>query len=115
MDPAIFYRESPDPDLKAVITKLAFLRRVLHGLTGKKFEVLHTDHQTFAFLRQNPDQTVITAVNSSDGELPIELKMPFPEGTVTDRLNSGKEYQVTGGILRISLSPCWGAILVRET
>jgi glycosidase len=115
MDPDRFSRESPEPHLKRVITKLASLRKELPGLAGNKFKVLHTDHRTFAFQRTAPDQSVITAVNSSGEEALLEVKMPFTEGTVTDRLNGGKEYRVTGGILRISLSSCWGAVLVRET
>ena len=107
------HRPCPDPDLARTIARLARIRRNSPVLKYGDYRQLLVAHEQLAFLRQTPDESVITVLNATDKRVRVEFPSPFPKGArLMDLLNPGDEFQVRGDVVEIpEVYPHWARIL----
>jgi hypothetical protein len=110
---------SPDLELYAHFRHLIGLRRAYGALRGAGMQVVLADdaHRLLAYVRADGPQTAVVALNT--GALPQTAVIPvaahLAEGAVlTDVLNLGGAYTVTGGTLAVPLSGRSGAVLIGD-
>jgi glycosidase len=105
--------DAPQPDLPAVIARLAGLRRDFLSLRQGDYGELAVGPDHLVFSRATPGELVVVAVSASDR--PLDLAVTLPErvnGRLVDRLNPGEEFVVKDGRTTLTpLWPCWARIM----
>ncbi len=111
LDLAALLHSSPQPELAAVIAKLAQVRRETPALRYGDYTQLHVAPEQFAFIRQCEGSAALAAVNASGKPITLDLPAPLADGArLTDALN-GDAFTVKGGRVKMELPPNWGRIL----
>jgi cyclomaltodextrinase / maltogenic alpha-amylase / neopullulanase len=106
LDLAQVSRESNHPDLVKTIARLAHIRRNSPALCTGDYHQILVNHQQFVFSRQNSQDWVIVAINASNREEPIELRIQARDGAqLIDLLNKGDHFEVKNG--KVLLKPVW--------
>ncbi len=113
LDLDLLRSDSPQPDLPAVITRLARIRLDTPALRYGDYNELFVAHEQFAFSRNMDDEIVIVLLNAASIDASFDIPVSLPDGTqLMDVLNAGDEFHVDGGRLRAeNVAPCWGRIL----
>jgi len=103
---------APQPDLEAVIRRLARIRQEREALKSGVYRQLSVAHEQFAFLRQTSDEAAVILLNASDKPVKLNVDLPLPDGVLTDQLEEGSSFQVDNGRLAaVEVPPQWGRIL----
>ena len=109
-------REAPQPDLPAVLQKLAHTRQSSAALRYGDYRQLQVSHRQLAFSRQAAGETAIVLVNSADVPAPFEFPAALAEGAeLRDVLNNGEIFRVEKGRLKVDpVHPHWARILAAK-
>jgi glycosidase len=106
---------APQPELPAVIARLAQLRKSERILQDGGYAQVFVAHEQFAFLRSFENKHLVVALNSSSAAVPLRLPLPCPAARAVDILNDGESFPVVNGMLEIdSLPPCWARVMRLE-
>lgn len=73
------------------------------------------DKDFYAYARRDSAGYALVVVNhnNSDQELELSVKDIIPDGTVLDdKMNTGKQYTVENGMIKVSVGAKWGNLLV---
>ena len=99
----------PQPDLPAVIQRLAGIRKDSRALRYGDYRQLYVSHQQLAFLRQAESETVVVLLNASEAPARFDIPLPLADGTqLEDVLNNGETFRVEQGRLQVDpVHPCW--------
>ena len=98
-----------DRSLLALYRTLGSLRADRESLQSGDIRYLRADGGSLVFTRTAGSETTLTALNSSD--TPLELQLPWIGRTATDAV-SGRSVPISGGLLHLRLPPCGGTILI---
>lgn len=104
----------PHPDLAGAIRRLARLRAHNPALRRGDYQQLHVSAEQFAFLRGDPEQQVVVAVNAAVDAAELNLRLPVREGWLEDVLNPGERFPIQGGEVHLPIAPVWGRILAHK-
>jgi glycosidase len=86
---------SPQPDLPAVLARLASIRLSAPALRYGDYRELFVAPEQLAFSRSSGDQTVIVLLNAAAVESAFDLRIALPDGTrFVDLLNPADEFRV---------------------
>jgi glycosidase len=105
-------QNSPQPDLRPAIQKLAWIRRQSPALINGDFRKLSVAAEQLAFQRRCPEETIIVLINAS--ETPASLRLALPDcsgGAFEDMLNPGRQFRVENKTLTVDVDPGWARIL----
>ena len=104
---------SPQPELPAVLARLASIRLASSALRYGDYKELFVASEQFAFSRHMDHETVIVLLNAAETDVPFDIPVSLPDGTcLVDLLNPGDELRVDVGRLRVEkVHACWGRIL----
>ena len=108
LDLAESSRMAQQPELAAVIRRLAALRRSSSTLQRGSYRQVLVQHEQLAFLRQSGDESLLVAVNSDSQPASIACQL---SGRWEDVLNPGEEFNATGTSLKLEIPAFWGRIL----
>ena len=109
--------DSPQPDLGAVVARLARIRLETPALRDGDYNELAVAPQQFAFSRSAQNEIVIVLLNAASTSARFDIPVSLSPGTrLVDLLNPGDEFQVQAGRLRVEqVWPCWARILRAQT
>ena len=109
-------REAPQPDLPAVLARLAHIRSASAALRYGDYRQLQLSQRQLAFARQADAETAIVLVNAADAPAPFEFPVPLADGTeLRDALNKGETFRAEKGKLKVDpVHPHWARILVTK-
>ena len=109
-------RTSPHPDLPAVVSKLAAIRRGTAALRYGDYRQLFVSHEQLAFARRWEDDHVIVLLNAAAEPVPFDLTLPGDgDGRLVDLLNPGETFPVARGQVHVdAVYPHWARILARR-
>jgi len=89
-------------DLLNRIQRLAHLRKSLPALRQGGYRQLAVQSQQLAFSRELGGEVVIAVFNAADEGIPMELQVPYPNGTqFVDRWNQDEVFGVVDGKIRL--------------
>ena len=89
-------------DLLNRIQKLAHLRKSLPALRQGGYRQLAVQPQQLAFSRELGGEVVIAVFNAADDGIPMELRVPYPNGTqFVDRWNQDEVFGVVDGKIHL--------------
>lgn len=84
--------------------------------TGEYIDVAYDKEKDFyAYARRDESGYALVVINHSKNDLELDLPMTgvIPDGvTLDDQMNTGKQYTVQGGTIKVSVGTKWGALLV---
>jgi glycosidase len=107
-----------DTELRAFYRSLATLRRGHEALRSGDLRFLETDDQAgvLAFGRRTDAEAVITVLNLSETERPIEIEVGgyLPDGLAITDVLGGEPATWADGVLRLTLAPRGIAVLLSE-
>lgn len=103
-------RHAPQPQLAAVLSRLAALRRTCPALQGGDYQQILVQPEQLAFLRHTPGETVLVAVNSSAHSAAMVCPL---SGQWEDLLNPGEGFTAPEDELTFGVPACWGRVLRR--
>ncbi len=96
-------------DLLNRIQKLAHLRKSLPALRLGGYRQLAVQPQQLAFSRELDGEVVIAVFNAADEGIPMELRVPYPNGTqFVDRWNQDEVFGVADGKICMDAVPPYG-------
>ena len=98
-----------DAALLALYRRLGQLRRGRTSLQSGSIAYLAAEGGVLAILRQSGAERTLTALNA--GDTPAELALPWAD-TVARSALDGQEFFVPDGVLRLTLPPVSGMILI---
>lgn len=98
-----------DAALLALYRRLGQLRRGRTSLQSGSIAYLAAEGGVLAILRQSGAERTLTALNA--GDTPAELALPWAD-TVARSVLDGQEFFVPDGVLRLTLPPVSGMILI---
>ena len=98
-----------DAALLALYRRLGQLRRGRTSLQSGSIAYLAAEGGVLAILRQSGAERTLTALNA--GDTPAELALPWAD-TVARSAIDGQEFFVPDGVLRLTLPPVSGMILI---
>ena len=98
-----------DAALLALYRRLGQLRRGRMSLQSGSIAYLAAEGGVLAILRQSGAERTLTALNA--GDTPAELALPWAD-TVARSALDGQEFFVPDGVLRLTLPPVSGMILI---
>ena len=98
-----------DAALLALYRRLGQLRRGRTSLQSGSIAYLAAEGGVLAILRQSGAERTLTALNA--GDTPAELALPWAD-TVAHSALDGQEFFVPDGVLRLTLPPVSGMILI---
>ena len=98
-----------DAALLALYRRLGQLRRGRPSLQSGSIAYLAAEGGVLAILRQSGAERTLTALN--EGDTPAELALPWAD-TVARSALDGQEFFVPDGVLRLTLPPVSGMILI---
>ena len=98
-----------DAALLALYRRLGQLRRGRTSLQSGSIAYLAAEGGVLAILRQSGAERTLTALNA--GDTPAELALPWAD-TVARSTLDGQEFFVPDGVLRLTLPPVSGMILI---
>ena len=98
-----------DAALLALYRRLGQLRRGWTSLQSGSIAYLAAEGGVLAILRQSGAERTLTALNA--GDTPAELALPWAD-TVARSALDGQEFFVPDGVLRLTLPPVSGMILI---
>ncbi|HEY3313048.1 MAG TPA: alpha-amylase family glycosyl hydrolase [Anaerolineales bacterium] len=112
LDLAELQQSSPQPDLPAVIQKLAHIRQHSIALRQGTYCQLFVSHVQLAFLRKSSNEIAIVQLNAADHPANFELPDVFSgHMRFVDVLNGGEDFEVANGSLVNMVNPHWARIL----
>jgi cyclomaltodextrinase / maltogenic alpha-amylase / neopullulanase len=108
--------DAPQPDLPAVLQKLARIRHDSRALRRGDYRQLFVSHQQLAFSRRIKGETVFVLLNAADVPCQFDIPTQLPPKTrLVDVLNGGEDFQAVQGRLVVNeVSPHWARILKNE-
>jgi glycosidase len=84
--------------------------------TGEYIDIAYDLEKDFyAYARRDDTGYALVVVNRSGSDLELDLAVQgvIPDGTtLDDRMNTGRQYSVTGGMIKVNVGAKWGALLV---
>jgi glycosidase len=84
--------------------------------TGEYLDVAYSKEKDFyAYARRDDEGYALVVVNHSKNDLELELPLAdiIPDGIVLDdKMNTGRQYTVQGGTVKVNVGARWGALLV---
>ena len=105
-------RSAPQPDLPAVLARLACIRSRSAALQRGDYQQLHVSHEQLVFSRQAEGETVLVAINAADKPTQVRVRVPHGRGErLVDLLNPGEEIRLEGEEADLALYPSWARIL----
>ena len=104
---------SPQPELPAVIARLASIRLNTSALRHGDYMEISVASEQFAFSRNTEHESIIVLLNAATTDSVFDIPVSFPNGTrLVDLLNPADEFHVENGRLRVEkVHSCWGRIL----
>jgi len=104
---------SPQPNLPAVLARLASIRLNTSALRHGDYKEIFVASEQFAFSRSTEHETVIILLNAAATDAPFDLFVSLPNNTrLVDLLNPAEEFRVAGNRVRVEkVHACWGRIL----
>jgi cyclomaltodextrinase / maltogenic alpha-amylase / neopullulanase len=105
--------KSPQPELSAVLTRLASIRHNTPALRHGDYREVYVASEQFAFSRNAEKDTVIILLNAAAMDASFDIPVSLPDNAcLVDLLNPGDEFHVNGGHLWVGkVHSCWGRIL----
>lgn len=103
-------REAGEPALCRAITALAAIRKRYASLRHGGFVSVHTAPRQYVFRRTVTEESAVVCVNAAEKTVNLTVT-GIPDGLYADVLNN-ERFRANGGSVRLSLSPCWGRILI---
>jgi glycosidase len=113
LDPVTTPQHAPHPDLAGVIKRLISLRRNHPPLWQGDCRNLLVQRDHLALARSHNGQNLVVAVNAASETRELRLKS-LPAARLTDLLNPGESFTVSGSRVSIPVHPCWGRIMLAE-
>ena len=108
-------RNAPQPDLPAVIQKLARIRQNSTALRHGNYRQMLVSPEQLAFSRQGQDETVIVQINASDEIAHFDMALSLKNHTrLVDVLNDNETFSIKNGRLVNTVYPHWARILVAK-
>lgn len=103
---------APQPDLPAVLAKLAHIRLTSPALQHGDYAQLQVKHEQFAFARFTEDEYVAVALNASAKKVTLELNVPLKDDCrLYNMLDTDQNVSVENGKVRVEVNPHWAVIL----
>jgi cyclomaltodextrinase / maltogenic alpha-amylase / neopullulanase len=113
LDPIDAGRDSQHQELCAAIANLIALRRRHPALRRGDYLELHVSHEQFAFMRREPTESIVVALNAAPNASEVALSMPnIQRARLVDVLNDGHAIDVIGGRAKFAIPPGGARILV---
>lgn len=113
LDLPVVARESPHAWLADRVRRLAGVRHGSPALREGDYSQLHVAARRIAFLRRNPQESVLVAVNAGPQPVTLDCDVPgLADGPVFDLLAPGTTFIVSRGKIRVESVPArWARIL----
>ncbi|MBN1304785.1 MAG: alpha-glucosidase C-terminal domain-containing protein [Anaerolineales bacterium] len=112
LDLAAVRQSAPHPDLAATLSRLARIRRNSPALKYGNYQELWVAQQQLAFARQTADENILVLLNASDQPANLDLTWPVQAARLSDLLNQGKTFPVSGALIDpITVPAHWARIL----
>ena len=104
---------APQPNLPAVIQKLAQIRLASPALRHGDYRQLYVNHEQLAFSRRAGDDFVVIMLNAAAAPISLEIPVSLADGSkLVDVLNGQETFFAAGGRLRVdAVHPHWARIL----
>lgn len=109
LDLAAAHSWGSQPELPAVITRLAHLRRASGALRRGSYRQILVQPEQFAFARETNEEGVIVALNAADE--PAALTLPADGHELVDLLNPPESISIENGRAKVQIPPYWARVL----
>jgi glycosidase len=105
-----------DLEILAFYQQCISIRKQHPALRTGEFTVLWAADDVLIYRSKSDEETVITAINRSDSNRRVELKVDgdFQDGTVLNESFRRNLTKVTNGVLLVELPPFRGAVYFKE-
>jgi cyclomaltodextrinase / maltogenic alpha-amylase / neopullulanase len=97
--------ENIHKDIVQVISRLSQIRKNNDAIISGSYKQIIVGHQQFVFTREIKNETVIVALNSSDKDATLEIKLEEDSAEYEDILNNGEIFSAKNG--KMNVSPLW--------
>jgi glycosidase len=101
----------PVPELFPLLQQLAWIRKSLSALTSGGYQECLVQSKQFAFLRTNPENPVLVAINIDDDPVQVTLPVPIAGQSWVDALHPQDEFTTDSSQLTINIPEHSGRIL----
>ncbi len=103
---------NPHSELTQAIHRLAELRKNIPALRKGDYRQIFVDKEALVFCRQTADDWALVAVNSSEKEARLSLRIPSSPGyRMVDVLNGSKEVARVHEQIHLEVPPYWGQVV----
>lgn len=92
LDLAALNRQSPQPQLPALISRLAGIRHTSAALQSGSYQQLLVESQQLVFLREAQGERVVTALNAADSPALLTFHLPGGALRLMDLLHPAEEF-----------------------
>ena len=107
-----YHHPKSQPDLMAVISRLAALHAASPALQYGGWHLLHESRKTLAYVRHCDHENLLVVVHGGARRGELQLNLPWHHGELVDLLNPGERFPIQHSQVNLApLHPYWGRIL----